>query len=90
MTDPGSGETDRGDRFAYFMVRVRVDALNRTAGFGGVLERLGTTWKQAFPDGQELLRLIAEWSKPQPNMMPDDPARNELEAPGLPGDRGGV
>lgn len=51
-----------GDQFAYFMVRIRVPAPGDPATVAGVVERLGTGRKHAFPDGQELLRVLADWS----------------------------
>lgn len=63
MTDPVREEATTGEQFAYFMVRVRIEAPETVPSFTGVVERLGTGRKGSFPDRDELLRLLTDWSR---------------------------
>jgi hypothetical protein len=67
------------ESFAYFMVRIRVQVPSGPAGVAGVVERLGTGRKLPFPDGEELLRLLADWSHTPPKMGGADPTGNAAE-----------
>ncbi len=49
------------NHFAYYVVRVRVSAPDEPFSVAGVVERLGTGRKHSFQEGQELLRLLADW-----------------------------
>ncbi|MGH7476440.1 MAG: hypothetical protein ACRELD_09130 [Longimicrobiales bacterium] len=77
MTDPTWEEATGGGHFAYFMVRVHVDAPGKSATCAGVVERLGTGRKCSFPDGQALLRLLADWSHAPFKMPPGEARSNE-------------
>jgi len=68
-----------GERFAYFMVRVHVRVPAEPATIAGVVERLGTGRKSAFPDGPGLLRLLTEWSHAPAKMRAAGESGNEAE-----------
>ena len=64
-TQPADGIEERAERFAYFMVRVQrsAAAAGETDGpIAGLVERLGTGEKERFASGEELLRLVDQWS----------------------------
>lgn len=62
------GAVKNTGHFAYFTVRLRVSAPGEPANLSGIVERLGAGRKRSFPDGQELLRLLTDWSQPPRKM----------------------
>ncbi len=72
MTDPVS--------FTYFVLRVRAPAPGAPGAadsVAGIVERVGTAHKHSFEEGQELLRLLADWSQPLSKMPPAAATGNE-------------
>jgi len=84
--EPPRDDANGGDHFAYFMVRIRVQAPGEPANVAGVVERLGTGRKHSFPDGKELLRVLADWSRATAKMGDGGERRNEHETSA----RGGI
>jgi len=78
--EPPRDDASGGDHFAYFMVRIRVQVPGEPANVAGVVERLGTGRKHSFPDGQELLRVLAGWSRAAAKMSGGAERRNERDA----------
>jgi len=61
------------DQFSYYMIRLRrhsPSAEARAEPLAGVVERLGSGEKRGFTDGEELLRLLTDWTERLPNMRP--------------------
>lgn len=75
-TQPESRESEAGERFAYFMVRIQTNADTR-ARSSGVVERLGTGRKQTFASIEELLRLLTDAPGDVQNMNVGAAAGNE-------------
>lgn len=65
--------------FAFFMVRVRVDAPDEGPSCTGVVEQVGTGRKRHFPDGPGLLRLLTDWSRDIPNMRGVENSGNQTD-----------
>lgn len=63
--------------FAYYVVRLRVNVPDEGASIAGVVERLGTGRKHSFQEGQELLRLLVDWSDAPSKMPPAAETGNE-------------
>jgi hypothetical protein len=63
--------------FAYYVVRVRVNVPDEAASVAGVVERLGTGRKRSFQEGQELLRLLVDWSDAPSKMPPAAESGND-------------
>jgi hypothetical protein len=63
------------EKFAYFMIRVQAPAQDGATTFGGLVERLATGEKRSFQSGDDLVRLVSDWS--------DSPSRGaEAGGPG--------
>jgi hypothetical protein len=83
------GEGGVTERFEYYMVR-----LARSAGqperVAGLVERLGSGEKRSFDTGEELVRLVGDWSVLDLNMQPAATDRNAVlpETTGSPFDTG--
>ena len=84
MSPPREDATG-GEHFAYFVVRIRVNSPDHAPGLAGVVERLETGRKCSFPDGQELIRLLADWSQ-VPGKMRGAGRRGNEAAAGETGD----
>lgn len=72
------------DHFAYYVVRVRVSAPDEPSSVAGVVERLGTGRKHSFQEGQELLRLLADWYAPTKMPSAAETGNESLENGGEP------
>ena len=60
---PGKSAGPGPERLGYFLVRVRRPATGGAGEFAGLVERLGTGEKRAFQTGDELARVVEEWSR---------------------------
>jgi hypothetical protein len=60
------------DQYSYYMIRIRHSSAPepRQEALTGIVERLGSGEKQNFADGEELLRLLTEWTDGLTNMRP--------------------
>jgi hypothetical protein len=76
MAESRREEPTDSARFAYFMVRVRIESPSDARSVDGMVERLGTGRKRDFRSGPDLLRLITDWSQLPSNMSPADQRRN--------------
>jgi len=54
------GQRRSSNWLGYFMVKVRRSGVE---GWGGVVEQLGTGEKREFKSGEELARVVEEWSR---------------------------
>lgn len=79
MSEPAGQATEAG--FAYFMVRVRMNATGEPASIVGVAERLGTGRKHHFQNGPALLQLLAEWSQMHAKMQSAESGSNAASPP---------
>jgi hypothetical protein len=52
-----------GERFGYFMVRIRRTERDPSAGFSAVIERIGTGEKREVRSSSELVAVVEEWSR---------------------------